>query len=738
MKRLNTFSGQIVTSADLEYLQNAKDQAISERYNDILTDGIFRVPGVGVIGEFEISVNSIDPETFDIGHGTGKSTAQGLSERIVIPEDEDTEFDSINPTKTPPQSTGNKKIPLANNTNGVDNYIWIKYLNVQDSGHTSAHWQTGQVHYVRGRDGYQIIVNANPNYGNSEDFVILIGKITATGGDINPANISYANRSYVSLNAGFREELNPILVQYQKDSHSNGIISAEVEENFTREEFHLGFIGGYVASKFAYMDDGQKLGQSFTPTTNIKISSLELNLKAQSVPPSPLNNLKVSIYADDGGSPGLPDEASLIAKGSVNQELLTEGFNWITFNMFTPDPTPVQGADLISGTTYWIVLEKVSNDGIRYYVSHTVDLINNYEGTTYYEAKDDGTGWTGDTDNDLHFKIFEFKDVTEIKTTTLSINNIDADNNVPSLWVEQLRTRNDIEESIYVEGIRIFDLLGSEIVGDLVKVDKTNFAGTTGIYYIYVNEAGEVYIESSIPSGGFGLWQIDYDASLKVFKDFVDLRRYRLIAGNDIRGVDINDDNEFDFQENAVFEKDVNVKGDVNVEGRVTGLDGLEVMVPKGAIIMWSGTLGGSDGKRPDVDTGVYDERWALCDGTNGTPDLRDRFVIGAGNSYNIGDTGGANSYSLVENQLPSHSHSIISDGSHRHSIRVPGINSGGSFTLEVFSSGYYSYISGGPNPYLSSEGAHDHGAITGASGAGNSIDNRPLFYSLAFIMRIV
>ena len=51
--------------------------------------------------------------------------------------------------------------------------------------------------------------------------------------------------------------------------------------------------------------------------------------------------------------------------------------------------------------------------------------------------------------------------------------------------------------------------------------------------------------------------------------------------------------------------------------------------VPSGGIIMWSGSIGA-------IPTGYY-----LCDGQNGTPDLRDRFVVGAGNTYAVGNTGG-------------------------------------------------------------------------------------------------
>lgn len=55
-----------------------------------------------------------------------------------------------------------------------------------------------------------------------------------------------------------------------------------------------------------------------------------------------------------------------------------------------------------------------------------------------------------------------------------------------------------------------------------------------------------------------------------------------------------------------------------------------DIGIPRGMICMWSGSA-------TAVPAG-----WALCDGTNGTPDLRDRFIVGAGSTYASGATGGA------------------------------------------------------------------------------------------------
>lgn len=60
--------------------------------------------------------------------------------------------------------------------------------------------------------------------------------------------------------------------------------------------------------------------------------------------------------------------------------------------------------------------------------------------------------------------------------------------------------------------------------------------------------------------------------------------------------------------------------------------------VPTGGIIMWSGSIG------------AIPAGYVICDGTNGTPDLRDRFIVGAGNSYSVGNTGGFVSSGVVTN----------------------------------------------------------------------------------------
>ena len=83
---------------------------------------------------------------------------------------------------------------------------------------------------------------------------------------------------------------------------------------------------------------------------------------------------------------------------------------------------------------------------------------------------------------------------------------------------------------------------------------------------------------------------------------------------------------------------------------------------PIGGIILWSGA------------TSNIPADFRLCDGNNGTPDLRGRFIVGAsaGGGYNVNETGGSNTVTLTEAQLPTHAHSDGTYGtnsdSHEHS----------------------------------------------------------------------
>ena len=94
----------------------------------------------------------------------------------------------------------------------------------------------------------------------------------------------------------------------------------------------------------------------------------------------------------------------------------------------------------------------------------------------------------------------------------------------------------------------------------------------------------------------------------------------------------------FSLSSNNVIQTYDNLYGILGTAATVTA-------VPSGGIIMWSGSIS-------SVPSGYY-----LCDGSNGTPNLNDSFVVGAGNTYSVGNTGGFTSSvtSNVGTNLPTY-----------------------------------------------------------------------------------
>lgn len=147
--------------------------------------------------------------------------------------------------------------------------------------------------------------------------------------------------------------------------------------------------------------------------------------------------------------------------------------------------------------------------------------------------------------------------------------------------------------------------------------------------------------------------------------------------------------------------------------------------VPAGVVCMWSGT-------QADIPDG-----WALCDGQDGRPDLRGRFIVGAGGDYAAGATGGAAMVTLSLDQLPEHSHNgavtIEAAGNHRHSYN-PGattkVQSGTGDTVR------YGSATGFQTGYA---GEHEHNASLSieSAGGGAAHENLPPYFALCFIIKI-
>ena len=107
-----------------------------------------------------------------------------------------------------------------------------------------------------------------------------------------------------------------------------------------------------------------------------------------------------------------------------------------------------------------------------------------------------------------------------------------------------------------------------------------------------------------------------------------------------------------------------------------------------GMILIWSGAAN------------AIPSGWVLCNGSNSTPDLRNRFVVGAGDTFSVGATGGATSITIAETNLPSHSHSFSANAT-----------SGATTANHTHGSGNYA---------AASDGSHTHSLSGNTSNTGN------------------
>ena len=152
--------------------------------------------------------------------------------------------------------------------------------------------------------------------------------------------------------------------------------------------------------------------------------------------------------------------------------------------------------------------------------------------------------------------------------------------------------------------------------------------------------------------------------------------------------------------------------------------------MPQGVIVMWSGIIENSP------------SGFRICDGKNGTPNLLDRFIVSVPNAEtNPGTTGGAHHYTLTTDQMPPHRHTgsgtTSADGAHAHTIEGYYLSMPGS-QLPWYNWTNPAYLANNNNT-TSSSGVHTHyyNFTTSPTGSGAAIDNRPLFYTLAFIMKM-
>ena len=213
------------------------------------------------------------------------------------------------------------------------------------------------------------------------------------------------------------------------------------------------------------------------------------------------------------------------------------------------------------------------------------------------------------------------------------------------------------------------------------------------------------------------------------------------------------------------------------LQGRTTGLGANQIpyLMSNGKIS--ANTLCAHKHRYSDIDGGVFAQGmimmwygnantvpagWRICDGQHGTPDLRDRFIVGAGGSYGKGATGGAATRKIAQNQIPEHRHTFFAAGSTDsdghdgiHSavqtisdgIRGVGITNGvydesspignaagngGRKNTKTGERAGSAYLNGTNGSGINSNGGvSSNGAVNGQQ----ALDIRPPYYALFYIM---
>lgn len=181
----------------------------------------------------------------------------------------------------------------------------------------------------------------------------------------------------------------------------------------------------------------------------------------------------------------------------------------------------------------------------------------------------------------------------------------------------------------------------------------------------------------------------------------------------------------------------------------------VQSVLPRGMIVMWGGSV-------DSIPTG-----WQLCNGSNGAPDLRGQFIVGAGGSYTVGNTGGSTTatINITTNNLPPHSHTYsgnvttsgstnsgkasINDPGHTHTYNTPYNTNNNAYSgggAGAFGEGGGTYTTNSAVTGITDSG-HTHtftssgtySGTTANTGIGSSINinTLPVYYALCYIQKM-
>jgi microcystin-dependent protein len=307
---------------------------------------------------------------------------------------------------------------------------------------------------------------------------------------------------------------------------------------------------------------------------------------------------------------------------------------------------------------------------------------------------------------------------------------------------------------VYVDGTNVVDAVTAlsslkadgGVTVDNITIDGTEIDLSSGDLTLDV--AGDIVLDAAgdeviFKDGSTNVGHVSMDSDNLTIKSLVSDKDV-IFQGNDggsgitALTLDMSEAGEATFNAGLTAPGTITSSGTLAVTGNLT-LDGASgtsgqvltsagsgstptwaTAVPSGVIMLWSGA------------TDAIPTGYVICDGNNSTPDLRDRFVVGAGSTYSVDATGGSATVTpsgtnagtaLSESQLPAHNHTTTI-----------------TFTNGTTSSSSSTRLAGGGATTLGTQTYDTDNTGSGATHThtftGDSQTNLPPYYALAYIMK--
>ena len=274
--------------------------------------------------------------------------------------------------------------------------------------------------------------------------------------------------------------------------------------------------------------------------------------------------------------------------------------------------------------------------------------------------------------------------------------------------------------------IELGDATGSGVAGLTNSLEQVLSANAGGTLYIGLKvepSAGEIRPRQKVLSVPFASFASDANLAKRDFTIMGEAHiKGALVADGDAKVEGMATVRNLSVKEDATLAGKVTFTGPVNLSSGKLELPanstftvgGKPAVIPSGVIVMWSGS-------KDNIPEG-----WALCDGSNGTPDLRGRFIVGAGiGEYTVGKKGGEERVTLKLEEIPAHQHYYLGDDELK--------KYGPSWLEDKGPEGVWDADSS-TSPTAKDKGSHKY--ATTYSGEGKSHNNLPPYYALCYIMK--